>query len=195
MTKAKPKEKFNTKSKAKEEHKLLCNKLFVREAVKNIGPALILDAEDLKTTTFLKRRGFKNIIVPNPYVFDKIKSTRRATAVDMLVGEYLEKNPDIHRYSAVWLDYCASFDGNAEMKPQEDIKLLFNKQKISNNSTLAVTFSFRKHQRVDYVGQDEDRVRKCLTNEARLNGYTLVFERTHKYTGMFFILCRVYEND
>lgn len=187
------KEKFNTKDKVNEENKLLCNKLFTREAVKNINRALILDAEDLKTTSFLKRRGFKEIHVPNPYVFEEIKTDKRITAHNMLVGEYIEKSKI--KFGSVWLDYCCSFDGSeaTHIKPQEDIKRLFEKKLLLTNSVLAVTFSYRKNQRVEYVGQDEDRVRKCITNEARLNGYTAVYERTHRYKGMYFILYRIYK--
>jgi len=193
MKKAKqPKEKFNTKSKVSEENKIICNRLFTREAVKNIGTALILDAESLVTTTFLKRRGFRKIIVPNPYVFDEIKGDKRIHAKNMLVGKYISVSSD--RLTAVWLDYCCTFDGSeAEgIKPQEDIQLLFERKLLKKNSTLAVTFSSRKHVRVDYKGQDEDRVRKCIENEARINGYNAIFERTHKYQGIYFLLYHIY---
>lgn len=188
----KVKDKYTTGNKKNNEHKIECNQLFTRFAVKNIGLALILDAEDLRTTFWLNRRGFENITVPNPYIHNKIKKDPRITAVNMLIGEYMVITDKT--YTAVWLDYCCSFDGNKEMKPQEDIKLLFKNKLLRDNSTLAVTFCFRKHTRVDYVGQDEDRIRTCIENEARLNGYNLVAQRRKPYTGMIFILYKVYKN-
>ena len=185
-------EKFKAKSKVSEVNKLLCNKLFTREAVKNIGKALILDAETLTTTKFLHRRGFTNIIVPNPFVYDKIKKDKRIHAENMLIGDYIADCTA--RLTAVWLDYCCTFDGSdtTGIKPQQDIKLLFSNLLLKENSTLAVTFSSRKHVRVDYKGQDEDRVRKCIENEARKNGYNAVFERTHKYQGIYFLMYHIY---
>ena len=186
------KEKYSTKEKKNSAIKQDANKLFTREASKNVGKALILDAETLITTSYLARRGFKNIIVPNPYVYDKIKKDKRIQAKNMLVGEYIANCSD--RLTAVWLDYCGTFDGSEStgINPQEDIRNLFKKKLLTDNSTFAVTFSFRTQHRVAYPGESEDRVRKCIANEARINGYSVVPERKITYTGIYMILYRVY---
>jgi len=117
------------------------------------------------------------------------------TAVNDYIGNFMSERftRQTNHYTAIWLDYCCSFDGNIEVKPQEDIKVLFGNKLLYNNSTLAVTFCFRKHTRVDYVGQDEDRVRTCIENEARVNGYIAVSQRTKRYKGMFFIIFKVFK--
>lgn len=187
------KEKFNTKAKKKDTNKLEANKLFTRQAVQNLGKALILDAETLITTNFLSKRGFKNITVPNPYVYDKIKKDKRIIAKDQLVGNYIASTSI--KFSAVWLDYCCTFDGNQtdEIVPQDDIIMLFNRRLLTDNSTFAVTFAYRTHERVAYTGETEDRVRKCITNEARKNGYVAIPERKFAYTGMYLLIYRVYK--
>lgn len=185
-------DKYNPKKKKDEIDKIECNKLFTRFARENIGDALILDAEDLRTTFWLKRRDFKHIIVPNPYVYDKIKRNRFINPINELVGKYISKTNK--NFTTVWLDYCCSFDGNEEMRPQEDIKLLFKRKLLTDNSTFAITFSFRKHERVEYTGQDEDRVRNCIETGAFNNGYTAISKRTKRYKGMFFIIFKVLRN-
>ena len=143
------KEKYSTKEKKKSINKQEANKLFTREAIKNIGRALILDAETLITTSYLARRGFKKIVVPNPYVYEKIKSDKRIKALNLTVGQWINR-PHNETYTAVWLDYCCTFDGNETtgINPQEDIRNLFSKKLLKDNSAFAVTFSFRTQHRV-----------------------------------------------
>jgi len=183
-------DKYIVKKRAEDENKILCNKLFTRLASQNVGKALILDAEDLRTTFWLHRRGFKNITVPNPFVYDKIKDDSRITPVNKFVGQFISHTKN--KYTAIWLDYCATFDGNQDIQPQDDIKDLFKKKLLKDNSTLAVTFTHRKPTEVKYVGETEDRVRQCIHNEARLNGYNIVPHRTKKYKGMLYILFKVF---
>ena len=183
-------DKYNSDNKKDESEKIECNQLFTRFASQNVGNALILDAEDLRTTFWLKRRGFTNITVPNSFVYDDIKGDKRITAVNSLVGDYIRDSN--LKFTAVWLDYCCSFDGNAEINPQEDLKLLFRKKLVKTDSTFAVTFAFRKYTRVAYVGQDEDRVRTCIENEARTNGFHAISQRTKKYKGMMLLIYKIY---
>lgn len=185
------KEKYDI-NKKDDSNKIICNQLFTREAVLNKGPALILDAEDLRTTMWLNRREIMDITVPNPYVYDKIKRDRRIKPINKLVGEFLSNT--FSRFTSVWLDYCCTFDGSEStgIRPKEDIQKLFNRKLLRNNSVLAVTFCYRKGTKVAYPDEDFGKAIACVTQEARKHGYNAVYLRHHKYKGMFFQMFRIY---
>jgi len=107
----------------------------------------------------------------------------------MTLGEFIEDTNVT--FNSAWFDYCCSFDGNADMKPQDDIKNYFRAES-HNEGAFAVTFCYRKGTKVHYTNEDFIRAERCIQTEAFNNGYVAIKQNHRSYTGMFFILYEIH---
>jgi len=186
------KEVYKQKKKRKDNTKTFCNTLFGRLAEKYKGNVLVLDGPDTRTSKSLELRRIKerNIYIPNPFSYSEIKRKKRHNVFNMLLGKFIKETNKT--FNSTWLDYCCSFDGNKDIKPQEDIKEYF-KLGLQNEGAFAVTFCYRKGTKVHYTNEDFIRAERCIQTEAFNNGYVAIKQNHRSYTGMFFILYEIHK--
>lgn len=184
-------EKYKSAKKRREADKIECNDIFVSYAKENMGRALILDADTLYTSKRLKKVGFVDILVPNPHIFNKVRGKKYVSIVNRLVGYVIERIKT--EFTAIWLDYCCSFDGNININPKSDIEMLFKRRLLADNSTFAVTFAYRKHIRTAYPAETEDKIREHISKTALKNKYFIIPKRTKRYRGMILITFKVFK--
>jgi len=188
------KEMYNSKAKKRDNTKAFCNTLFGRVAEKYMGNALVLDGPDARTSKALESRQFTqtNIYVPNPYSYKEIRKVKRRNVFDMFLGEFLDMAIEEGiNFNSTWLDYCCNFDGNSDMKPQDDIKKYFESE-LHIEGAFAVTFCYRKGTKVHYTNEDFIRAENFIQQTAFDNDYVAIKQTHRSYTGMFFILYEIH---
>jgi hypothetical protein len=114
---------------------------------------LALDAIDLNTTEHLYNVNIHRISIPNPFecigMNKKIRNNplfinSLITIHPQRVGEFLNDSKSGPEYTAVWLDYTGCYDSTSTKTiPRDDLKLLFEKNKLLSPSILALTTSLR----------------------------------------------------
>ena len=186
-------EKYNIK-RSDAQNKKRCNTYFCREASNNMGRNLILDSELLNTTEHLNMRDipYSKIYIPNPFVYSKIKQKNKQVQVhNCLLGEFLN---DTHiSFNNAWFDYMCTLDGNATIKPIEDIEYYF-KHQIHSTGAFAVTFSYRKRTATKFLHEDLSRTNALISHTAYKYGYTPIFCIHQIYKGMYFVLYKIIQN-
>ena len=132
---------------------------------KGISPAslrgITLDGAQLYTTRqwieHLKMEP-QNIVVPNPFLFEEIRTAQQTSPVLSLVKSHpllfydaILKEPG--PFNLVFLDFCCTWNGNKYCRPRIDIERLFILGSLTPNSLLAVTLCTRNrsHFEVDPV--------------------------------------------
>lgn len=158
--------------------------------------ALVLDDAGIKSSKALMRGGLfqmRNIAIPN---FDEravtlIRTEKKQNVHHCSVNALLQKLQDqpAHRgvYSAVFLDYCATWSGNKELDPSADVDLLFDSRILAQHSTLAITIAHRKERTADLLTQ-ADLACSHIGRAARRAGLCAIKERTISYRSMVFML-------
>jgi len=186
------KEKYKANVRIKDKNKIYVNnvlKEFASIHNRNKGKAIILDSEKLFTTKKLLEIGMKskNILIPNPYVYEKIVK-KHPTSFNCLLGDLLvsEKiNPKT--VSVAFFDYMSTLEGNKEVHPKTDIKNYFYNHLPKNNSIFGITISLRKDG-VSAITQMD----ALISREAYHNGYiTLKLPEGYSYNGMYFAFYKI----
>lgn len=124
---------------------------------------LILDASDLNTALRFYNEGVTKIVIPNPfecitinrYIRDHPEITDVLFVPSQTVGEYIAGLKSGPRFTSVFLDYFGCFTGNvaAGISPQEDIKMLLQKNLMRSPSILAFTTALRCGKLTDQIGR------------------------------------------
>jgi len=145
----------------------------------------VLDGEDFGTSNFLLKRGVKrdNIHIPNPFLYDKMKKTNLVPVHNLLFKKFIESAKQ--KYHFVYPDYCCTADGNDLMNPLIDFKKCFELKLFEDVSIFATTLSYRKNTKVDYSGEDYNKVLSAVNNYANQSGYIAKLIWTYKYKGMY----------
>lgn len=158
--------------------------------------ALVLDDAGIKTSKALMRGGLfnmRNIAIPN---FDEravaiIRTEKKQNVHHCSLNALLQKlqHQPAHwgAYSAVFLDYCATWSGNKELDPSADVDLLFDSSILAQHSTLAITIARRKERTADLLTQ-ADLACSHIGRAARRAGLCAIKERTISYRSMVFML-------
>ena len=188
------KEKYRPRDKLKDRNKITINKIYSRISKRNIGNALILDGETLQTTKNLVKIGYKksDIYIPNPFSFEKIKTKRSINVYNMLLGDFINKaNEENLKFTTTFFDYCCNINGNDEIKPFEDIGKYFENELAKDNSIFALTFSYRKNKKSEYLHEDLLTTQAYIEEIANENGYIAKFSTGRVYKGMVFLLYKI----
>jgi hypothetical protein len=184
-------EVYCSKKKKIECEKKFANAWFVHELSKfNVGDhnILVLDGPDLNTTLAIQQEigdnNIGNIHIPNPFSTTEIicLAARHKWIHEKLslYGQYLnsflrEYTPQQQQFSDVWFDYTSTFSGNDTMRnkmttPNDDVRLLFEKKLLLNNSLFAITY-FDARGAEPLSPKD---INTIITKHAKDNGYTLI---------------------
>jgi hypothetical protein len=149
------------------EHKMLQNMRFSMQALKSClkskGNVLYLDDRFQKTTLFLLSMGFEpyqlHCVNMNFADYEILRRDKNCKAFHCTMEEFLLRNLGGIKFSAVWFDYCASWEGNkaAKMFIQNDIELLFGGGFMTKKSTFAVTVSRHGAARPDKPDFDTEK--------------------------------------
>ena len=108
--------------------------------------------------------------------------------------DFLEINSDI-KFSTVWFDYLCTFGGNKDVRPKEDIALLFNNRMLENNSIFAITLTSMR-QKEEYENQMISQAKKFILKTAKANNYDLIEDWHIKYdNSMYFVIYEVCLNN
>lgn len=114
---------------------------------------ILLDNENLESCKWIHSLSTapinpENIIVPNyGYAeFKRMKMINKKMNLATLHYQYLNdvlENISTSTVSAIWMDYCCTFEGNKYVNPKEDLTLLFEKNLMQDCSVLAITVCTR----------------------------------------------------
>jgi len=186
------KERYNAAERTKDPDKVKVNQIISDLAkTRASSDMIILDCEKLQTLKYLKKAGVDpdNIMIPNPFVFNKIRKYHTNT-YNMLLGKLLD-NLDFEGSSKesiglAFFDYMCSLEGNNDISPEEDIKKYFGYRFPKNNSILAVTLSFRTHNKTAGRYNEACKCDMLVGYSAYENGYYAIkLDLAFAYNGMY----------
>lgn len=141
---------------------------------------IVLDGPNMFTSKWFKRLSgqvinHNNIIVPNCNIEDvkimeKINgknpfaSVKHAYLNSVLCRSILENN-----CYAMWMDYTCQWNGNIFIKPQDDVKNVFNNKLLQDQSVFAITVNTRNSGHVT-----AHKINQFVEYLAAKNGYLLI---------------------
>jgi len=162
------------------------------------GIAVVLDGPNIKTTRMLIKHDWsKNQIhVPNNSPDYRHIKNKHYQAYNISLKEFLT-NHNNNNVGLIYMDYMCSLNGNVDIRPIEDINLLFSKKLLMDGSALGITISLRsaKKSKSPFKYADPQNLLSELSLSAYDNGYSLIINNCggayHNGGTMFTLLTEV----
>ncbi len=141
------------------------------------GAIIYLEAQSFLTTRTLLANQIFSLKMPvnfSPRVVNTLLKADLPTTLPLLGTMLQVLQENIYDLRAAWFDFCGSFDGSENCKPQQDIQFLFQSQQLLDDSIFAVTFCLRDARRPKLKAhQKQTRIRTWIRRTASKHGYNL----------------------
>lgn len=170
--------------------KTMVNALFA-EAARNVeGRIVYLEASLMQTTTALLAHPQTKIPVNFNHDLYLHMLDRHLPNVSPKYGtlnEYLANTTS--GIGALFADYCCTFQGTPRCRPQDDLRVAFERRLLERGGCLALTFCLRDNRRL-FRGHQQQKaaIFKFMETIANANAYSLTLTATKHYQRSIFFL-------